>query len=145
MIVFEVLALQSVLAVDTLLGADETEIGVAERNAVVGVPPAQHRARHFTGHAADRRALPDPARRRIADPGLAIGLIHVLDRDAPDPVGEIVILRRRHRRRQVAEPKFFEARQKALLLLTAKHPEYEFCGISRSAPRHHAQNEAGET
>src|SRR5947199_2187221 len=63
----------------------------------------------------------------------------------PDPVGEIVILRRCHRRRQVAEPKFFEARQKALLLLTAKNPEYEFCGISRSAPRHHTQNEAGET
>src|SRR5258707_15853329 len=62
----------------------------------------------------------------------------------PDPVGEIVILRRRHRRRQVADPKFFEARQKALLLLTAKHPEYEFGGVRRPAPRHHGQNEAGE-
>src|SRR5260370_20213580 len=144
MIVFEVVTFQSVLAVDALLGADETETGVAERNAVVGVPSAQHRTRHFTGHAADRRALPDPARRRIADPGLAIGLIHVLDRDAPDPVGEIVILRRRHGRRQVADPKFFEARQKALLLLTAKHPEYELGGVSRPAPRHRGQNEAGE-
>src|SRR5207244_12947765 len=95
MVVFEVVTFKSVLTIDTLLGADETEIGIAERNAVVGVPTAQHGTRHFTGNAADRRALPDPARRRIGDPGLAIRLIHVLDRDAPDPVGEIVILRRR--------------------------------------------------
>src|SRR6266436_9782046 len=144
MIVFAVVTFKSVLTLDTLLGADEAEIGIAERNAVVGVPSAQHRTRHFTGQAADRRALPYPARRRIADPGLAIRLIHVLDRHPADPVREIMILRRRHCRRQVAQAELFEARQKALLLLTAKNPEYEFSGIGRPAPRHDGQNEAGE-
>src|ERR1700687_4630887 len=144
MIVLTVIAFKSVLAVDALLGADEAEFGIAKRNAVIGVPSAQHRARDFAGHAADRRPLPDPARRRIADPGLAIGLIHVFDRHAADPVGEIMIWRRCHRRRQVAQSEFFKAREKALLLLTAKNPEYEFRGISGAAPSHHGENEAGE-
>src|SRR5258708_39747425 len=144
MIVFAVVTFKSVLAVATLLGADEAEFGIAERKAVVGGPSAQHRARDFAGHAADRGTLPDPARRRIANPGLAIGLVHVFDRHAADPVREIMILRRRHRRPQVAQAEFFQSRQKALLLLTAKNPEYEFRGVSRPAPHHHGQNEAGE-
>src|SRR3979411_1041016 len=120
MIVFKVITFKSVLAVDALLGADEAEFWIAERNAVVGVPSAQHRARHFAGHAADRGASPDPARRRIADPGLAIRLVHVFDRNAADPVGEIMILRRGDRRRQVAEAEFLQPGQETLLLLTAK-------------------------
>src|SRR5258708_2761864 len=144
MIVFAVVTFKSVLAVDALLGADEAEIGMPEQNAVVGVPPAQRRARTLAGHAADRGALPDPARRRMADPGLAIRLVHVFDRHAADPVREIMILRRCHRRRQVAQAEFFQPRQKTFLLLTAKNPEYEFRGVSRPAPHHHGQNEAGE-
>src|SRR6266853_5683516 len=144
MIVFAVVTLKSVLAVDALLGADKAESGIAKRNAVVGMPSPQHRARHFAGHAADRGAAPDPARRRIADPGLAVGLVHVLDRYAADPVREIMILRRRHRRRQMAEAEFFQAGQETLLLLAAKHPEHEFRGIRCSAPRHHGKNKAGE-
>src|SRR5216683_6475819 len=136
MIVFAVVAFEPVLAVDTLLGADETEVGIAERNAVVGMPSPQHRARHFAGHAANRGAAPDPARRRIADPGLAIGLVHVFDADAADPVGEIMILRGGDRRRQVAEAEFFQTGQETLLLLTAKNPEYEFRGGVRAAPGH---------
>src|SRR3979411_1168480 len=137
MIVFKVITFKSVLAVDALLGADEAELWIAERNAVVSVPTPQHRTRHFAGHAADRGASPDPARRRIADPGLAIRLIHVFDANAADPVGEIMILRRCHRRRQMAEAEFLQTGQKALLLLAAKDPEHEFRGVSRPAPRHH--------
>ena len=55
-----------------------------------------------------------------------------------------MILRGRHRRRQMAEAEFFEAGQEAFLLLAAKHPEHEFGGVSRAAPRHHGQDEAGE-
>src|SRR6185312_14967629 len=144
MIVFAVEAFQAVLAVDGLLGADEAESGVAQRNAIIGMPSAQHCARHFTGHAANRGAPPDPARRWITDPGLAVGLEHVLDMNAADPVGEIVILRRRHRRRQMAEPELFQTRQKAFLLLAAEYPENEFRRIQRSAPRHHGENEPGK-
>ena len=144
MVVFVVIAFEPVLAVDGLLGADKTEFWIAERHAVVGVPAAQHRARDFAGHAADRGAAPDPARRRIADPRLAVGLVHVLDLHAADPVGEIVVLRRRHRRRQIAEAQLFKAGQEALLLLAAKHPEHEFGGIGRAAPRDHGEDQAGE-
>src|ERR1700730_4666069 len=143
-IIFAVIAFQSVLSVDALLGADEAELWVTQRNAVVGVPASQHRARHFAGHAADRGAPPAPARRRITDPGLAIGLVHVLDRHPADPVRQIVILRRGHRRRQLRKPELFETRQKALLLLAAKHPEHEFRGVSCAAPRHHGEHEARE-
>ena len=55
-----------------------------------------------------------------------------------------MILRGRHRRRQMAEAEFFQARQETFLLLAAKHPEHEFGGVGRAAPRHHRQNEAGE-
>ena len=55
-----------------------------------------------------------------------------------------MILRRRHRRRQLAQPEFFEARQETFLLLAAKHPEHEFRGIRCAAPRHHGEDEAGE-
>ena len=55
-----------------------------------------------------------------------------------------MILRGGHRRRQVAEAELFQARQEALLLLAAKHPEHELRGIGGAAPRHHGENEAGE-
>src|ERR1700709_81521 len=87
MIIFAIIAFQPVLAVDALLGADEAETEIAERCAIIGVPAAQHRARDLAGHAADRGTPPDPPRRRIADPGLAIILIHVFDMDAADPTG----------------------------------------------------------
>ena len=143
-VVFAVIALEPILAVDALLGADEAEIYVAQRHAIVGMPSPQHRARHFARHAADRGAAPDPARRRIADPGLAIGFVHVFDMNAADPVGEVMILRRRHRRRQMAEPEFLQPRQEAFLLLASKHSEYELGSIGRAAPGYDRQNEAGE-
>jgi hypothetical protein len=70
--------------------------------------------------------------------------MHVFDADAADPVGEIMILRRCHRRRQMTETEFFQARQEALLLLAAKHPEHEFRGVCGAAPCHDRENEAGE-
>ncbi len=78
-IVFVVVAFKAVLHVHSLLGADEAELQVLQRDAVVGMPAAQHRARDLHRNAADRRALPDPARRRIADPRLAVALVHVFD------------------------------------------------------------------
>src|SRR5207244_10781763 len=97
-IVFEVIAFKAVLAIDALLGADKAKLWIAQRDAIIGVPSAQPRARHFARHAADRGALPAPARRWIADPGLAAGLIHVLVRHPAEPTGAIMILPRRHRR-----------------------------------------------
>ena len=38
MIVFAIITLKPVLPVDTLLGANESESGIAERHAVIGVP-----------------------------------------------------------------------------------------------------------
>src|SRR5260221_14465877 len=38
----------------------------------------------------------------------------------------------------------FQAGQKTFLLLAAKHPEYEFRGVSSAAPRHHGENKARE-
>ncbi len=55
-----------------------------------------------------------------------------------------MILRRRYRRRQMAQAKFLQPGQETLLLLTAKNPEYEFCGVSRPAPRYNGENEAGK-
>src|SRR5271170_3756440 len=90
MIVLAIITLEAVLAVDALLGADKAHVRMAQRDAVIGVPAPQHRARDLAGDAADRRTPPDPARRRIADPGLAVGLVHVFNMDAADPVGEIM-------------------------------------------------------
>src|SRR5260370_34106081 len=117
MIVVVVIAFEPVLAVDALLGADEAEVEMIERDAVIGVPAAQHRARDLARNAADRGTLPDPARWRIADPGLAVALNHVLDMHAADPVGKIMILRRSHRRRQMVDAELLQTRQEALLLL----------------------------
>src|SRR5258708_3121847 len=144
MVVFAIISLESVLAVDALLGADKTKLQIAERHAIVGVPAAQHGARDLAGHAADRGAAPNPARRRVADPGLAIGLVHIFDRHAADPVREIVILRGGDRRRQMTETELFQPRQKTFLLLAAKHAEYELGRIGLAAPRHHGQDQAGE-
>ena len=55
-----------------------------------------------------------------------------------------MILRCRYRRRQVAQAEFFQPGQETLLLLTAKNPEHEFCGIGGPAPRHHGENEPGK-
>ena len=142
---FVVIAFEAGLPVNRLLGADESDLQIAERNAVVGVQPAaQHCARDFHRNAADRRALPDPARRRIADPCLAIALVHVLDRDAADPVREVVILRGCDCRRQPAQAKLLQARDEALLLLLAKHAEHELLGGRNSAPHDHAEDQSGE-
>jgi hypothetical protein len=55
-----------------------------------------------------------------------------------------MILRRRDRGRQMAQSELFQAWQKALLLLAAKHLEYELGGVGRAAPRDHGEDEAGE-
>jgi hypothetical protein len=64
---------------------------------------------------------------------------------AADPVREVVILRGRDRRRQIIDAQLFQAGEEALLLLTAKRAEDEFGGVRSAAPRHQAQDEAGET
>ena len=78
-VILVVIAFEPVLHVHRLLGADEAELQVLQRDAVVGVPAAQHRAADLHRNAADGGALPDPARRRIADPRLAVALVHVFD------------------------------------------------------------------
>src|SRR5262249_18578115 len=115
-----------------------------QRHAIIGVPTAQHRARHFARHAADRGAAPDPARWRIADPGLSVALVHVFDMHAADPVGEIMILRGRNRRRQMRETELFQPRQETLLLLATEHTEDEFGGVRGATSRHHREDQAGE-
>src|SRR6185437_8345028 len=115
MVVLVVIAFETILTVDALLGANKAELEIAKRDAVIGVPAAQHGARDFPRHAADRGALPDPARHRIADPGLAVVFVHVFDMHAADPVGEIMILRGGDRRRQTFEAEFVESWQEALL------------------------------
>src|SRR5205085_3324318 len=47
MVVLAVVAFKSILAIDTLLGADEAQIGIAESDSVIAVPASQHRLRHF--------------------------------------------------------------------------------------------------
>jgi hypothetical protein len=137
MIVLVVVTFEPVLAVDTLLGADKAQLQVAEDRAVIGVPAAQHRARDLAGHAADRCPLPNPTRRRIANPRLPVVLIHVFDTHAADPIGEIVILGSGDGWRQMSEPKLFQPGQKTLLLLTAEHPKHELRRIRGTAPGHH--------
>src|SRR5262249_52543822 len=139
-----VIAFEPVLAVDGLLGADESKLQVAESCAIIGVPAVQHGLRNLAGNAADRGALPGPARRRIADPGLAVALSHVLDMDAADPVRQIMILRGGDRRRQVIDAKLLQPRQKTLLLLATKYPEHELGGLARAAARHHRERKPGE-
>src|SRR5205814_10377681 len=123
MIIFAVKALTAILAVDGLLGADKAELEITERDTVVAMPAAQHGARHLARNAGDRRAAPDPARRRIADPGLAVAFVHVLDRHAADPVRQVMVLRGGDRGRQISQAELLKARQKTLKLLTAKNPE----------------------
>lgn len=56
-----------------------------------------------------------------------------------------MILRGRDRRRQMSDAELLETRQETFLLLAAKNAKYEFRGIMRPAPRHHRENETGET
>ena len=144
MIVFVIVAFEAVLSVHRLLGTDEADIRIAEGDAIVGVPAAQHRARDFARHAADRGAAPDPARRRIAHPRLAIRLVHVFDRDAADPVRQIVILRGRDGGRQVVEAELLQSGKKAFLLLAAKHAKHELGGVGGAAATDDGENEPGE-
>src|SRR6185436_3809052 len=117
-------ALQPRLAVDGLPGADEAEPGIAEHDAVVGVPSAQHRPRYFRGDAADRGAGPDPARRRIAHPGLGVALVDILDLHAADLVRQIVILGARDRMRKLVEAELLQSRKKARQLLAPESSEH---------------------
>ncbi|MGY4499192.1 hypothetical protein ACVWYH_003123 [Bradyrhizobium sp. GM24.11] len=55
-----------------------------------------------------------------------------------------MILRSRDCRRQMAEAELLQARQEALLLLSAEHAKDELSGIRRAAPRDHGEDEAGE-
>src|SRR6185503_19047493 len=106
-----VVALESRVAVDGLACADEAETRIAERHAVVTVPSVQHRFVHFARDRADRRASPDPSRRRIADPRLAIALLAELGLDAAQRIRVIVIERAGHRVRQAVESELLQARE----------------------------------
>ncbi|MGY3498433.1 hypothetical protein ACVW1B_007852 [Bradyrhizobium sp. USDA 4502] len=55
-----------------------------------------------------------------------------------------MILRGRDRRRQAVEAELLQAREKAFLLLAAKHTEDELGGIGRAAPRDDGEDQAGE-
>jgi hypothetical protein len=63
---------------------------------------------------------------------------------AADPVRQIVILRRRDRRRQMRQSELCETREKPLLLLPSEHAEDELGGVRRAAPRHDGQDQARE-
>ena len=77
------------------------------------MPSMQHRTRHFRRDAADRGARPNPAWRRIADPGLAVAFIDVFDLHAADLIGQIVILGTGDRDREASRPKFLQSRKEA--------------------------------
>ena len=50
MVVFVIITFETILTVDALLGADESQFQIVQRDAIVGVPTAQHRARYFAGY-----------------------------------------------------------------------------------------------
>ena len=111
MIVFAAIAFEAILTISTLCLVDtKPSFGLPSVTPLLACQPAQHGAGNFAGHAADRSPAPDPAPRRIADPGLAVAFVHVFDVDAADPVGEIMILRGRHRRRQALNAELLQAR-----------------------------------
>lgn len=110
----------------------------------MGMPPAQHSGGDFAGNGADRRAAPDPARGRIADPGLAIGFAHVFDIHAADLVAEIVILCGGNCMRRIGETELLDAREKALMMLAPEHTKHEFCRLGRAAACHQRHDKAGE-
>ena len=85
-IIFEVVAFEARIAVDGLAGADEAEARIAKAHAIMAVPAMQHGFVDFPWHGADRRALPDPARRRIAHPRLAVAFGHVFGLHAAERV-----------------------------------------------------------
>lgn len=132
------------LAVDRLGRAHEAEPRVAERDAVVRVPAAQHRPRHLRRHAADRRAGIDPARGHEAHPRLRVALAHEFDVDAADGIGQIVIGRAGHRVRHAGEAELVEARQELLVMLVAKHPEHPLRRIDSATTRSHGEDQARE-
>jgi hypothetical protein len=140
-VIFIVVAFEAVLPIDRLLRADEAELEVSERSAVVGMPTAQHRAADVARHAADRGSTPNPARRRIAHPRLAIAFVHIFNRNAADPVRQVVILRRRHRRRQPGDAEFFEPGEKPFLLLPAENAKHELGRVARAATAHDGEDQ----
>ena len=124
-VVFDVIAFEARIAFDGLPGADETKPRVLERYAVVAVPAVQHRFVDLARHGADRGPLPDPARRRIAHPGLARALGDVLCLHPAQRVREIMILRTRHGIRQPVEPELLQTGKNLLQMLAAEMREDE--------------------
>ena len=144
MVPFLVIAFQPRLPVHRLPGADEPEPGVAQHHAVIAVPAAQHRPRHLGWNAADRCTRPGPARRRIAHPGLAVVLIHILDLHAPHLIGQVMVLRAGHRMWQPIQPKLLQPRHEPRQLLAAKRAKHHLRRLLRAGPRHQGQNQTGE-
>src|ERR1019366_4791652 len=106
-----VVTLESRLTIDGLPGAYESQARIAEHDAVIGVPAAQHGAGYFGGDAADRGTRPDPSRRRISDPGLLVIFVDVFDLHAADLIGQIMILRACDGVRQIGEAELAESGQ----------------------------------
>src|SRR5262249_51625140 len=131
-------AAESVLRGHVLARAYEPETRVAEARAGLGIPAPPVAVADAFPHAAERRAVVDPARMREAHPGLAVGLRDVLDLDAADPVREIVILRASDRVREPLEAELGEACEELVLVLAAKGAPHPFPddGFTLAA-RHH--------
>src|ERR1700728_1594331 len=137
---FLVVTFEAGLAIDGLSGADETQARVSEHGPVVRVPAPQHRARDLARDSADRGARPDPARRRIADPRLAVVLVNVFDFYSADLVRQVVVLRTGNRVRQRVEAKLLQSRQEARELLAAKSAEQHLGGLPRAGAGHESEN-----
>jgi len=56
---FAIVTLETGLTIDRGLRADESQVRITQRHAVVGVPAAQHGAIHLSRDGAQRRAQPD--------------------------------------------------------------------------------------
>ena len=115
--------------------------GIAERHAVVAVPAVQHRRRHRMRHGGDRRAAPDPARRRIAHPGLPVALAQVAGLHAAQRIGMIVIERAGRRVGLAGEPELLQAGQELLEMLAAEVAEDVLPRGVLAAPRDQPQDQ----
>src|SRR5204863_6665111 len=125
-IVLVVVALEPRVAAYRLASADESQARVTERGAIVAMPSVQHRFVYFARNGADCGAAPDPARRRIAQPRLAIIFPAILGFHAAERVRVIVIERAGNRVRHAVESEFLQPRKEFLEVLVAEMAKQEF-------------------
>ena len=141
---FAIVALETGLAIHRGLGADEAQVRVAQRDAIVGMPAAQHGPVDLGGDGAQRGAHPDPARWGVADPGLGVRLLKVFDADATELVRKIMVLRCGHGVGLVAQTQLLKTGQEPFQVLAAKQLKNELFREPRVTPAQNRQHQAGD-